>query len=198
MVIVILHDSNIPSKYVIYAIEFSSAIYNVVPVESLGWKTRHEMVTGVKPDVSQIFRFGCLLKMLKPLETRTHKFDVHAEDYVNFGPCPLGKGTRALCIRTNRVHVRDDVVCYPDVMPFRSMGGSGVNTKLATEIAHTITWDPDGDDVATNAQHAIPNAQHAPMNIPAQQVTSQSKSAHDASGGSDESPARLRPVVFKI
>ena len=63
MVIVILHDSNIPSKYVIYAIEFSSAVYNMVPVESLGWKTRHEMMTGTKPDVSQIFRFGCLLKM---------------------------------------------------------------------------------------------------------------------------------------
>ena len=35
---------------------------------------------GTRPDVSQIFRFGCLLKMLSPLETRTHKFDVHAED----------------------------------------------------------------------------------------------------------------------
>ena len=187
MVIVILHDSNLPSKYVIYAIEFSSAVYNMVPVESLGWKTRHEMMTRTRPDVSQVFRFGCLLKMLKPLETRTHKFDVHAEDYVNFGPCPLGKGTRALCIRTNRVHVREDVVCYPDVMPFRSMGGSGVNTKLATEIAHTITWDPDGDDVATNAQHAIPN------HIPAQQVTTPATVEHtdtdNARGGLSPAPS---------
>ena len=58
-----------------------------------------------------------------------------------------------------RVHVREDVVCYPDVMPFRSMGGSGVSPRLAAEIAYTVTWDPDGDDLSTyNAQHATQNA----------------------------------------
>ena len=170
MVIVIMHDSNVPGEYTIYAIEYASGIYNVVPVESFGWRTRHELMTGSKPDVSGYFRFGCLLKMLKPLEIRCHKFDVHAEDYVNLGPCPRGRGTRALCVRTKRVHVRDDVVCYPDVMPFRSMGGSRVHDKLAAEVAPSITWDPDGTDTPHNqASYQMQDAQ--PSTPPSTPVT---------------------------
>ena len=40
MVVVVMHDSNVPMKYVIYVIEFCLHVYNVVPVQGLDWKTR--------------------------------------------------------------------------------------------------------------------------------------------------------------
>ena len=46
----------------------------MVPVESLEWKSREELVTGRR----YVFRFGCLVKMLKPLEIRAHEFDVRS------------------------------------------------------------------------------------------------------------------------
>ena len=43
---------------------------------------RFEVRTGRKPDVRYICRFGCLCKVLLPLELRKHKFDAYTEDYV--------------------------------------------------------------------------------------------------------------------
>lgn len=40
MVVVCMHDSNLPMKYVIYCVEFCLAVYNCIPVEGLGWRTR--------------------------------------------------------------------------------------------------------------------------------------------------------------
>ena len=94
MVITVRHDSNIPDFLVVYAIDFCVYVYNRVPVESLDWKTRWEAATGQKPDVRGWHRFGCLCRVLKPLETRLHKFDTHAEDCVYLGRCPLGNGIR--------------------------------------------------------------------------------------------------------
>jgi len=39
MVIVVMHDSNLPMVYVVYVIEFCVCVYNMVPVRSLDWKS---------------------------------------------------------------------------------------------------------------------------------------------------------------
>ena len=67
MVVVCMHDSNLPMKYVVYCIEFCVFVYNRVPVEKLDWKTRWEVMTGCRPDVRYLFRFGCLCRVLLPL-----------------------------------------------------------------------------------------------------------------------------------
>ena len=150
MVIVSLHDSNVPMEYTVYLVEFCIRLYNMVPVKSLGWKSRMEAATGAKPDFSRIFRFGCLCRVLKPLETRTHKFDAHSQDCVYLGPCPLGGGTRYLPLDTRRVLVRKDVVVYSDVMPFRTAAARNVSLtssrSLAQDVAEDIAWwEPEGE-----------------------------------------------------
>ena len=75
MVTTAMHDSNAPDIVVPYCIEHCVAVYDVVPVRDLGWKSRYEMRTGRQPDVRYLFRFGELCRVLKPLERRQHKFD---------------------------------------------------------------------------------------------------------------------------
>ena len=55
MVTVVMHDSNMPMKYVVYAVDFCLRVYNSVPVQALGWRTRWEVMTGNKPDVRYIY-----------------------------------------------------------------------------------------------------------------------------------------------
>jgi hypothetical protein len=123
MVTVVMHDSNLPMRYVIYVVEYCIYVYNRVPVEGLGWKTRYELATGSKPDVRYLFRCGCLARVLLPLELRRHKFHTYTEDCVYLGPGPNGHGTRFIRLKNLTVYVRDDCVVYGDVMPFRSVGG---------------------------------------------------------------------------
>ena len=145
MVTVIRHDSNIPDFLIVYAIEFAVFVYNRVPVEALDWITRWEKATGAKPDVSRLQRFGCLCRVLKPLELRKHKFDAYTEDCCYLGPCPLGKGTRFVRLSNSKVYVRDDCVVYNDVMPFRSTGGKGspLSVRLSSAAEHDVFWDQD-------------------------------------------------------
>ena len=105
MVTVAMHDSNMPMKYAPYCIEYCIMIYNVVPVESLNWKTRDELKTGSKPDVRYFHRFGLLARVLLPLELRKHKFHTYTEDCVYLGICPEGKGTRFLRLSNRQVCV---------------------------------------------------------------------------------------------
>ena len=140
------------------------------------WRTRLEVAMGIKPDLRYLFRFGCLCRVLKPLETRKHKFDTHAEDCVYLGPAypldPMSRGTRFLRLSTRTVIVRHDVVVYPDTMPFRSTGGktSKVDTTTATDasISYFVAWSPDGDQTPPPVHEQTPTTPstnvHAPAN----------------------------------
>ena len=58
--------------------------------------------------------------------------------------------------------MRHDVVCYSDVMPYRSMGGNAQNRihdQFAAEVASSITWDPDETDQHRASTTPGPNAQ---------------------------------------
>ena len=168
MVVVVMHDSNMPMKFVVYAIEFCVHVYNRVPVQALEWLTRWQKMSGAAPDVRYIFRFGCLSRVLLPLELRKHKFHTYTEDCVYLGPCPLGKGTRFLRLKNQQVYVRDDCVVYADVMPFRSVGGqdSVVHFNAANDVMHSIAWDVDDATTSTdNAQNV-----HTPQLSPGSTV----------------------------
>ena len=98
-----------------------------------------------------IFRFGCLCKVLLPLELRRHKFDAYTEDCAYLGPCPDGAGTRFLRMRTKAVIVRKDVIVYEDTMPFRSMGGKPEAGLLA--IASEGHWDKEEEEETSARLH---------------------------------------------
>uniref|UniRef100_A0A7S2E0K0 Integrase catalytic domain-containing protein n=1 Tax=Haptolina brevifila TaxID=156173 RepID=A0A7S2E0K0_9EUKA len=175
MVIVSMHDSNLPMVYVVYVIEFCVRVYNLVPVRSLEWKSRTEVAFGFKPDFSNIFRIGCLCRVLKPLEKRTHKFDTHAQDCVYLGPCPLGGGARYLPLDTRRVLVRRDVVVYGDVMPLRKSATHNVCVQSSRadqqDVASDIAWwEPDGATMGGEelAANATPQTARMQQNIAAE------------------------------
>ena len=158
MVVVSMHDSNMPMTYAPYCVDFCFHVYNVVPVQGLDWKTRWEVMTGNKPDVRYIFRFGCLVRVLLPLELRKHKFDTYTEDCVYLGPCPLGKGTRFLRLKNMQVYVRDDCVVYGDILPFRSVGGKGAAVQIDSrsaannDILMSVAWDDDEPSTSNSLQ----------------------------------------------
>ena len=143
MVIVMWHDSNVPEFITPYMVDFAVFVYNRVPVQSLDWMTRWEAATGSKPDARGWHRFGCLCRVLKPLELRKHKFDVHAQDCVYLGPAE--NGIHCYNLRDKKAVVRNDCVVYDAIMPFRSMGGSTapLNVRKATAEEHSVFWDPD-------------------------------------------------------
>ena len=77
MVTTIMDDSHMPIEYAPYAIAHAEYVYNRVPVQHLGWKTRYELVTGRQPDLRSTHVWGCKAKVLKPTRYRQHKFDTH-------------------------------------------------------------------------------------------------------------------------
>ena len=163
------HDSNCPDFVIPYAIEFAVFVYNVVPVESLEWKSRHECATGSKPDVRGVQRFGCLCRVLKPLELRKHKFDTYTEDCVYLGLCPHGHGTRFLRLSNSKVYVRDDCVVYNDVMPFRSTGGKGspLNVLTSSAAMHDVFWDQEETLTRQEQETGVPqDAADVPIQPP--------------------------------
>lgn len=170
MVTAVLHDANFPEKYIIYVIEFCNFVYNVVPVEALGWKTRWECMTGEKPNLRYLFRCGCKARVLLPLELRKHKFDTYTEDCVYLGPCPEGRGTRFIRLKNMTVYVRQDCVVYPEIMPFRSMGGqgctvplSGTGTSAAQDrMIHMAAWDDEDPPVGAHESPEQHNQQASP------------------------------------
>ena len=105
---------------------------------SPGMQVPRQVMTGNKPDVRYLFRFGSLCRVLLPLEKRQHKFHTYTEDCCYLGPCPLGKGTRFLRIINMQTMVRDDCVVYGDILPFRSVGGKGAAVKIGSKSA---AWD---------------------------------------------------------
>ena len=124
MVTTIMDDSQLPDTYLPYAIQYAEYVYNRIPVQHLGWKTRNEIVTGRKPDLRSHHTFGCKARVLKPAKYRRHKFDTHIWECTNLGWDTYSHGWKVLHNSTGKIFTTPDVVFYEHERPFRTVGGN--------------------------------------------------------------------------
>lgn len=137
MVTTIMDDSNVPDTYIPHAIQYAEYVYNRVPVQHLGWKTRYELVTGRKPDLRPCHSFGCKARVLKPPKYRKHKFDTHIWECTNLGWDTYSHGWKVLHNSTGKVFTSPDVVFMKMSVPSALWKGMMLVVLTASAVLST-------------------------------------------------------------
>ena len=185
MVTTILDDSGLPVDYAKYAIHYAEYVYNRVPVQHLGYKSRYEVVTGRVPDLRSLYCFGSQCKVLKPEKYRKHKFDTHVWDCTLLGWNTYSHGWLLIHNDTKRVFTSPDIVVDESVRPFRNTGGNrppviseshssssvfategpdsafDVDQRMEDEPVEVVDPDDQDEDSRTPTIQRLPSGWHA-------------------------------------
>jgi hypothetical protein len=104
--------ANAPAYLWEFAVSYAVETINCMPLRSLGFQSPHELIFGIKPDISSFIPFGTTGYVLKYEEEkkRAHKFDSVAEECMFLGHPTRSKNSFIVRLKDKRVQIRRDVV----------------------------------------------------------------------------------------
>jgi hypothetical protein len=84
----------LPQSWWEFCVEHAVHLHNLTPISRLDWRTPHEEIKGVKPDVSTLKVFGCGAYVYLPKEKRKNKLAPRSELMTYIG---IETGVKGIC-----------------------------------------------------------------------------------------------------
>jgi hypothetical protein len=108
-----IHDQDLPMCLWAEATKTSVYVQNRLSHSALGFKTREEMFSGKKPEVSHLKIFGCPVFVHIPKEKRT-KLDPLGKKGIFVGYCEVSKAFRVYIPGYHHIEISRDVTFDED------------------------------------------------------------------------------------
>ena len=160
----LLAAANLPPTFHAFAVQMAAWLCNRLPRSTRGWKSPYELLTRSKPDLSNIYAFGCLCGMHLPAASAWRSGDKHLADRGAFGlylgPSEESPGHIVYLTARSKVIVVPQIQAWEDEFP-------GVK-------GDRFSWFADEPAAAAPPQGGVPATLSAlpaaPQNAPVGQV----------------------------